>query len=483
LDKYFYGSRSEQNSSNNRVLWIKSTKTLLNQDIMANKKQLAILRQGVDVWNEWRRENYEIEIDLSGAELSEANLIEVNLYGANLYEANLYGANLSQADLIEAKLIEAKLIEAKLIEANLSRANLIRANLYGANLYGANLSRADLIRVNLIEADLSQANLIEANLRGGNLRRANLNESNISTTNALGTNFKGAILTGACIEYWNINSQTNLDEVICDYIYQKRNQQERRPHNPEKNFAPGEFTKLFQKALETVDLIFNDGIDWQAFLISFQKLQIECGSDELSIQSFENKGDGVFVVRVNVPPGAEKAEVEKYLKKQYLLEAKLETQSRELANLYEITKLLATRPINIYQIQGNNMAGDRNIKTDDYYEQSGTIGIGHMSGGEIKDGAKVAGIINEAEQQNLADAATEIQQLLEQLSKTYPTTTSKEKNIIIGEMVDRIESNPTLKTKVTNALKSGSKEAFKEAVNHPLVNILVATIEGWQEAE
>ncbi len=139
------------------------------------------------------------------------------------------------------------------------------------------------------------------------------------------------------------------------------------------------------------------------------------------------------------------------------------------------------------------MANDRNIEINkgnyneniegNYYEQKGNFGIGHMSGGEIKGNAKVAGVINEAEKQNLADAATEIQQLLEQLSETYPTSTNKEKMVVVGEAVDQIESNPTLKAKVINALKAGGTEAFKEAVNHPLVNILVATIEGWQDAE
>ena len=115
------------------------------------------------------------------------------------------------------------------------------------------------------------------------------------------------------------------------------------------------------------------------------------------------------------------------------------------------------------------------------YEQKGNFGIGHMSGGEIKGNAKVAVVINEAEEQDLAEAAAKIQALLEQLSETYPTTTSKEKNIVVGEAVDQIENNPTLKSKVINALKAGGTEVFKEAVNHPLVNILVATIEGWQE--
>ena len=139
------------------------------------------------------------------------------------------------------------------------------------------------------------------------------------------------------------------------------------------------------------------------------------------------------------------------------------------------------------------MANDRHIEINkgnyneniegNYYEQSGNFGIGHMSGGEIKEGAKVAGVINEAEKQNLADAATEIQQLLKQLSETYPTTTIREKNKVVIEAVDQIENNPTLKAKVINALKAGGTEAFKEAIDHPLVNILVATIEGWQDAE
>ena len=91
--------------------------------------------------------------------------------------------------------------------------------------------------------------------------------------------------------------------------------------------------------------------------------------------------------------------------------------------------------------------------------------------------------VNQLEQkQNLAKAAAEIQQLLEQLSQTYPTSTNKEKMAVVAEAVDKIESNPTLKARIINALKAGGTEAFKEAIDHPLVNILMATLEGWQEA-
>ncbi|CAN0566844.1 unnamed protein product, partial [Laminaria digitata] len=46
---------------------------------MANEKHLAKLKEGVEVWNKWRRENYTIRADLSGADLREVNLEEADL--------------------------------------------------------------------------------------------------------------------------------------------------------------------------------------------------------------------------------------------------------------------------------------------------------------------------------------------------------------------------------------------------------------------
>ena len=48
---------------------------------------------------------------------------------------------------------------------------------------------------------------------------------------------------------------------------------------------PGEFTKLFEEVLNTVDLIFRDGIDWKAFVNAFEKLQVKNGDTELYIKS------------------------------------------------------------------------------------------------------------------------------------------------------------------------------------------------------
>jgi hypothetical protein len=52
----------------------------------ANPEHLAKLKEGVEVWNQWRREHPEAEVDFSNADLS-----DVDLGGANLDWANLSG--------------------------------------------------------------------------------------------------------------------------------------------------------------------------------------------------------------------------------------------------------------------------------------------------------------------------------------------------------------------------------------------------------
>ena len=215
---------------------------------MANREQLDKLKQGVQAWNEWREENPDVEIDLSGANLFEAKLSganlrgadlskailsranlnkadlrkanlseETDLYNADLKEARLYKANLSDAILSDAKLIGASLIKARLYGAHLSGADLSAARLCGANLFGAhfngtNLSgaflsgaylsetilfEAILRGTNFINADLSGAKLNKADLSGNDLSEANLSEANLSEASLNGANLSGANLSEA----------------------------------------------------------------------------------------------------------------------------------------------------------------------------------------------------------------------------------------------------------------------------------------------
>jgi len=82
--------------------------------------------------------------------------------------------------------------------------------------------------------------------------------------------------------------------------------------------------------------------------------------------------------------------------------------------------------------------------------------------------------------QNLADAAAEIQQLLNQLALITPTLTQA----AVAEVIQHeIKDNPTLKQRLRSALKAGGIEALKAIFNHPLVSVPIETIKGWIEAE
>jgi hypothetical protein len=279
---------------------------------MANEEHLKLLSQGVDSWNTWRRINYGIRVDLSGA-----NFCKAQLKKANLRWVQLIGANLSGANLIGANLSGANLIGANLSGANLRWANLKEANLTAADLSSANLGKTDLREANLTTANLSSANLREANLRDANFTVATLSFADLSLTQALATNFKSAEFTGACLSDIHTNSATNFDNVTCDYVYLKEGNKERRPHSG--NFGWQEFTKLFQKYSQTVDLIFVKGFNLLAFFISLQKLKLESGGEDLFIRAIENKNDGSLVIRINVPADADKEKIEKYLKQEYKL--------------------------------------------------------------------------------------------------------------------------------------------------------------------
>jgi uncharacterized protein YjbI with pentapeptide repeats len=216
---------------------------------MANEEHLALLKQGVEAWNYWRSNNQQILADLSRADLRGLELIGIDLKGTNLTMASLNEANLSSADLSRANLSGANLRMA-----NFSTVNLSSADLRGAYLSLANLSKAILSMANLSEANLKMANLSEANLSMANFNGTNLTGANLEKTIALDTNFHKAIFTGSCLEDWQINVDTNLDGAICDYVYFRHNQQERLPQ--QGNFAPGEFTQLFQPSLDIAEESF-----------------------------------------------------------------------------------------------------------------------------------------------------------------------------------------------------------------------------------
>jgi uncharacterized protein YjbI with pentapeptide repeats len=172
---------------------------------MANPEHLEILKQGVESWNLWRRENDGIMPDLSYADLSctdlnytdlrsaylrFANLCQVSLRGALLNDANLASADLSSAELNYADLSSADLSDVDLRGTYLRGANLYRADLGGADLRGAYLERASLGRANLAGANLSGANLTSANLIDAYVDDANFHRAVANRTAFTGNDLR-----------------------------------------------------------------------------------------------------------------------------------------------------------------------------------------------------------------------------------------------------------------------------------------------------
>lgn len=392
--------------------------------------------------------------------------------GADLTEANFIGAKLKSTDFREANLTRVCWFRARMLnrvypgnsylkDAQLSQWLIGKGtdnNFDGKNLRGVNLQEANLTDASFMRTDLS-----EANLQNADLSRAKL----------LKTRLSGTDLTGACIEDWVINSQTILNNVICDYIYLKKGQQERRPSDPNRNFKPGEFAKLIQKSVETVDLIFKKGVDWKAVAFSLKSTQVLNENTPLAIQSIENKGDGVVLIKVNVPQNADKGKIEgdfwqgyefanKTLKEQY--KARLLDKDKYINQLFyslnqaqeklgEVPKLMAEQP-----------KFQQNFNAPVYGNAQNVEGNQNIYASEQK--------------QTLAQAAEEIQNLLKQLEKTNPSATEKEKIIYVND-----ETSPGLKRRTVSALKAGVETSIEEFLDNPYVNVGKAVVKGWMKLE
>ncbi|MGH9837279.1 MAG: toll/interleukin-1 receptor domain-containing protein [Blastocatellia bacterium] len=122
---------------------------------MANPEHLAILKQGKEKWNQWRKEHYEIRPDFSGATLREEILRDIDLSEADLSWTSLSHAILNGADLRQAYLRGADLTWTDLRGVNFSKANLSGVNLSGAIVWGMKLQSAIVGWVTFGDNDLS----------------------------------------------------------------------------------------------------------------------------------------------------------------------------------------------------------------------------------------------------------------------------------------------------------------------------------------
>ncbi len=114
------------------------------------------------------------------------------------------------------------------------------------------------------------------------------------------------------------------------------------------------------------DLIFCNGADWEALIIAIKEVAVKNHTERLTINSIENKGDGLIVVKVNVSENADKEKIHQDLQQKYqqqlkILEtryqaeleekqAQIEIYRQHSADMAEIAKLLAQQGLNYHHL-------------------------------------------------------------------------------------------------------------------------------------
>ena len=248
---------------------------------------------------------------LGGTSFRGANLTDADFTGATLKSADFRKANLNRTNWYSSTQLEQSRYDSTYLADSQIRQLVITKDGRGkhfehCNLRGLNLKGADLKDAFLIGTDLSEATLENTNLTGAKLVRAQLYQANLA----------GACLTGTYIENWGISTDTNFDNVKCDYIYMQLPTDAdpdpcRKPDNKKENFKEGDFADfitpiirtldLYQtqnvdlrevaSKFKTLDLFHYEGIDPSAAAVALNQLAEEYPEAELEVISLEGRGN------------------------------------------------------------------------------------------------------------------------------------------------------------------------------------------------
>ncbi len=243
-----------------------------------------------------------------GADLTDANFAQANLKSANFSNSQKRTTTPVRTNWKNAKKLD-KVRPGNSILSNFKVLQLlttgqgVNQDFSNFNLRGANLDSAKLNGANLKNADLSEASLCQADL---------------TEVQAVGTNFTQAYLTGACLESWNIDRAT-LSGIDCAFYFLRetpdtKDDRDRRPHDPDRLYAPGDAEKLLTEAQNIVEVLLKQCTNAKDLAQALQRLTRDY--PEANLQKLERK-DNDFLVTLTVPSEADKADVETLLHNAY----------------------------------------------------------------------------------------------------------------------------------------------------------------------
>jgi uncharacterized protein YjbI with pentapeptide repeats len=213
-------------------------------------------------------------ISQGGTKFRRANLTDANFTAATLKSADFRQANLTRTNWYLAKQLDQSRCDRTYLEDPQIRQLAITKDGQGKHfehldLSGLNLKEANLKDAFFIGADLSETTLENANLTGARLVKTQLYQANLS----------GTRLTGAYIENWGISTNTNLDNIKCDYIFMQLPTAAdpdpcRKPDNKKENFKEGDFADFIAPIIKTLDLYHTQNLDLREVGIKFKTLDL-----------------------------------------------------------------------------------------------------------------------------------------------------------------------------------------------------------------
>jgi len=403
-------------------------------------------------------------LDLSNKNFTNSDLANSDLRAKKFYRTCFRGVTGLNKSRMNNQYFDINLpkVQQLLVQGFSKESDFRRLNLKGAHL---------------LNADLRRKNLTGANLSGSNLSESFLEESCLAHADLTGADLSGSNLTGACIDNWSINQDTVLSGVVCRFFYRKLDVETgeflcRYPINKEDTLQLGDFEALVKRQNDTIDLIFQDGINWQAFLHSFKQLCQMHRSEAITIQSIEHQRKGSSIIRLDAGDAntKTKASIEQSAKALYAEDLKrLEAQVADYQGLLQDKVQENSELIAIVRTMAEKQGQTFNFNQN----------VGNVNTSEVKVSGDQIGIQqnNSTGNASLADSFKEIQELWNTFECQYASPDEKE---FSKELASRAQKDPTFRQKLSKwgeklagatseeAAKVAGGELAKRVIPHTL---------------
>jgi hypothetical protein len=240
-------------------------------------------------------------------------------------------------------------------------------------------------------------------------------------------------------------------------------------------FLPGEFAQLFHSALETINLTLHAGVNWTAFAHSINRINADYKTAQLGIQSIENKGDGIILLKLSTAPGSDTVQIHRdfmqiYEETKQTLENRRQLNTRDtLLGHNAVDSIHPRESINqLFELLNPGLGGNipRSTPLFNRIESSA------VSTTELSVAATTM------------DAATILSTLLHDLAQRYPDATHAQRlSVTALEIQQKSKIDMRFRAKLIEAAQSSSLLIDQVLVDNPFVPVSFDTIREWLEID